>query len=300
MAFDWGSAIGAGVSLINGYMGSKSAKDAAKESGKASDAQIALSRDIYNDQRNLQMPFYQGGLQAFDQYRAMLGLGGSASALGGGAFSPQGSMVGPAQWFGSDKGAPTVNSQLYGSDPYYRKAWDEVSAYHGNRPYVSGSSRDALQQHMQTVYNQARTQGQQQNPAMTQQQAFAQFRNTPGYQFGLDEGRNTVEASAAARGGLNSGATLKALQKFGNDYADQQGYTPYMNRLAGLFGGAQTASNSIGQFGSNYGQQAGQAMQNAGNARANSTYASGQAWGDAMNNAAYFTNKLGTNQGWWG
>lgn len=56
-----------------------------------------------------------------------------------------------------------------------------------------------------------------------------------------------MQASAAARGGLNSGATLKALQEFGNNYADQQGYTPYMNKLASLAGMAQTSTNTTGQ-----------------------------------------------------
>lgn len=281
--FDWGSAIGAGASLLSGWMGSKSAKDAGKQAAKASDKEIALQREIYNDQRNLQMPFYQGGLQAFDQYRALLGLGGSSSSLGG--FSPQGSLQGPADWFGNTSGAPVANQQLYNGDPYYRQAWDEVQNYHGGK-YVPGSSRDALQPHLQNVYS--RLKGQSQQPAMTQQQAFAQFRNTPGYQFGLDEGRNQVEASAAARGGLNSGATLKALQRYGNDYADQQGFTPYMNRLASLWGGAQTAGSNIGNYGSNFGQQAGSAMQNAGRARASSTYASGQAWGNALEDLAGF------------
>jgi hypothetical protein len=84
------------------------------------------------------------------------------------------------------------------------------------------------------------------NTASNQADAFAQFRSTPGYQFGLDEGAKTVQASAAARGGLNSGATLKALTKFGNDYADQQGYTPYMNRLASLANMSQVSTNTTG------------------------------------------------------
>ena len=90
------------------------------------------------------------------------------------------------------------------------------------------------------------------NTTQNQQDAFAAFRSTPGYQFGLDEGTKAVQASAAARGGLNSGATLKSLQKFGTDYADQQGFTPYANRLASLAGVAQTATNQIGNYGTNY------------------------------------------------
>ncbi len=118
--------------------------------------------------------------------------------------------------------------------------------------YSVGSGKDALAAHMASVYSRLQKQqphGQQtatgggQSPQQLQKDAFAAFRAMPGYQFGLDEGNKQVQASAAARGGLNSGATLKALLKFGQNYADQQGVTPYMNRLAALAGVAQTATN---------------------------------------------------------
>lgn len=42
------------------------------------------------------------------------------------------------------------------------------------------------------------------------------------YQSGLDLGEKAVKNMASARGGLNSGATLKALTRFGTDYTGQQ------------------------------------------------------------------------------
>ena len=41
----------------------------------------------------------------------------------------------------------------------------------------------------------------------------------PGYQFRMDQGTTAVENSAAARGSQLSGATLKELLKYGQDYA---------------------------------------------------------------------------------
>ena len=114
--------------------------------------------------------------------------------------------------------------------------------------------------------------------------AFERFRNTPGYQFGLDTGRKQLESSAAARGGLYSGAALKALQQYGNDYADQQGYTPYMNRLASLAGMGQTVNNQNAQLGMNYANQAGANMMNAGNARASGIQGSADAWSNGIGN----------------
>ena len=52
-----------------------------------------------------------------------------------------------------------------------------------------------------------------QTPQQLQQSAFAQWRSTPGYQFNLDEGRKQLESSAAARGGLYSGAALKSKRR---------------------------------------------------------------------------------------
>lgn len=126
------------------------------------------------------------------------------------------------------------------------------------------------------------------------------LRDQPGYEFGMNEGLRGVQASAAARGGLNSGATLKSLFKYGNDYADQQAFTPYMNRLSGLFGGAQTAAGQMGGYGQNAANQMGNNTMAGAYARAQSTYAAGQARSQMINDFGYGLNKYGTQQGWWG
>lgn len=310
MAFDWGSVIGAAVSLYGANRASSDAKDAGKQSAQGSQAAIDLSRDIYNDQRNLNMPAYNAGNTARDQYMRMLGLpvgGGSTGAQGGVGATP-GATSTPTQWYGNQSGTPTVNAQLYASDPTYKRAWDETVATHQQnhgRGYNGDSDRGILQQNMQNLYAQYAPKPAAQTPsaaapAQSLNDIYGQWRNTPGYQFGLQEGNKSVQASAAARGGLNSGATMKALQKFGTDYADQQGYRPYMNDLSNLFGGAQTAASNIGSAGQSYGSQAGAAYQNQGNARAQSTYDSANIWQQGAQQAWKYGNQLGQNQGWWG
>jgi hypothetical protein len=59
-------------------------------------------------------------------------------------------------------------------------------------------------------------------------QAFAANRD-PGYGFRMSEGLKAVDAQAAARGGLISGAALKASQRFGQDMASQE-YQNAFNR----------------------------------------------------------------------
>lgn len=258
---------------------------------------------MFNQSRQDQAPFRQAGLVGLNQYMNMLGLGSNGGSSGGvqpygGSFSAGGQDNPFVTMSGS--GVPAVNSQLYLSDPTYKKAWDQTVAEHQARfgkPYQADSSADAINSRVMQLYSQygggkvgtagyetgtpANLGGSALSPlggGNSQQDAFALFRNTPGYQFGLDEGAKTVQASAAARGGLNSGATLKALTKFGNDYADQQGFTPYMNRLAALSGMAQTSTNQTNALGQNYANQVGANLQNAGQARAQGIYGNANAW----------------------
>jgi len=53
------------------------------------------------------------------------------------------------------------------------------------------------------------------------------FQADPGYAFRMSEGMKALERSAAARGGLLSGANLKNTQRFGQDLASQE----YQNAL---------------------------------------------------------------------
>lgn len=59
------------------------------------------------------------------------------------------------------------------------------------------------------------------------------FKESPGYQWMRDQGMKAVQGSAAAKGALNSGATLKALQEYGTGLADQD-YSDWWNRQAGM------------------------------------------------------------------
>jgi hypothetical protein len=45
--------------------------------------------------------------------------------------------------------------------------------------------------------------------------------NDPGYQFARDQGRKTLENSAAGRGVLRTGGTLKDILEYGNKFAEQ-------------------------------------------------------------------------------
>lgn len=105
---------------------------------------------------------------------------------------------------------------------------------------------------------------------------MAQFQADPGYAFRLAEGQKALERSAAARGGLLSGGTGKALQRYGQEMGSQE-YANAFNRyqaerqarlgpLQSLAGVGQTTAQQLGAAGQGYAGAANQlGMTNAAN-----------------------------------
>lgn len=104
------------------------------------------------------------------------------------------------------------------------------------------------------------------------------FEGDPGYQWRIQQGQNGIESSAAARGGLLSGAAAKAISKYNQNFASNEYNNAYnrfnqnqaniFNRLAAVAGVGQTATNQLGQAGQNFATNAGNALQYGGAARA--------------------------------
>jgi len=121
-----------------------------------------------------------------------------------------------------------------------------------------------------------------------------------GYQSGLDLGTQAIDRMAGARGGRNSGATLKALTRFGTDYTGQKAGESYnrfygdqdrtFNRLSGVAGTGQTAMQNQNALGANYASNVGNLMTGAGNARGAAAIAQGNAWGGALQNIGNWYN----------
>ena len=64
--------------------------------------------------------------------------------------------------------------------------------------------------------------------------AMDNFQSSPGYQYNVQQGLKAVDAGAASKGMLQSGATLKAEQTLGSNLANQnfQSYVGNLNSLA--------------------------------------------------------------------
>lgn len=132
-------------------------------------------------------------------------------------------------------------------------------------------------------------------------------KNYPGYQFGQEQGQEAINNSAAAKGNLVSGNTLEALNKFGQNYAQNDYTNAYnqsfntfetnqsntYNRLAALSGLGQSTASTLGQQGQSAannvsntfltsGAQQGQDIQNAAAATASGYVGGANAWSGAL------------------
>ena len=104
------------------------------------------------------------------------------------------------------------------------------------------------------------------------------FQQDPGYAFRQSEAMRALERSAAARGGLLSGSTLKGIQRFGQDLASQEYQNAFnrfqieraarLNPLQSLMGSGQSAVNTMTGATGQAAQNIGQMQLGAGQARA--------------------------------
>jgi hypothetical protein len=186
-----GSAV---VGLVASNKASSAQQSAANRAtdvaAETADQQVALQREIFEKQTELQKPFREAGLAGQNRLMELLGIGGKAGAPGYGRYA--------TAEFGADK-----------------------------------------------------------------------FKADPGYAFRMSEGMKALERSAAARGGLLSGATLRGTQRFGQDLASQEYQNAFnrfqaeragtLNPFQALAGTAQSGANVLGQ-------QAGQMGTNISNA----------------------------------
>jgi len=105
--------------------------------------------------------------------------------------------------------------------------------------------------------------------------SMADFQADPGYAFRMSEGLKALDRTAAARGGLMSGATLKGSQRYGSDLASQE-YSNAFNRyqtnrtnqlqpLGNLMAAGQSAAGNQNTASGSYGTAGSELAQAQGN-----------------------------------
>ena len=238
-----GSALIGGVgSAISSSAAASAQEDAAKSAAKAQlkglDAAVAEQRRQYDLTRSDAAPYRAVGTEAAYSLADMMGLNlPKVSSLADDQIAQIDDQILSLQLMMTGKGA---NGR--------RKLQDQISFLNDRKDELVAQSEATPSR---TTYD---------------------FETSPGYQFRLNEGLKGIERFAAAKGMLNSGATLKAMNKFAQDYASGE-YGNEFNRLATLAGfgnqptgGAESANiaNLYSQTGNTQAQQ----YLNMGNARA--------------------------------
>lgn len=272
-SISWGAVIAGGASLIGGAIASNGARSAGRAQGRSADAAIDEQRRQYDQTRTDFAPYREGGAQAYNRLLELYGIQPYQA--------PQQPLSYDAWSRENPAAAPTGNAV----DQLRQRLRNGTPAEQRQRDYQNYLTNFNVDQEMA-----GRTFDQDGNPVSGPKinngsqpgtPNYGSFFSSPDYQFALDQGRQTVERSAAARGGLNSGNTLRALTDYGQGMASQQ-YGNYFNRLAGLAGIGQTATNSTANLGANMAGNVGNLMVGQGNARASGIATQANVWGNTL------------------
>lgn len=247
--------IGIGAAILGGSIISGLASDSAasKQAGAAGQS-IDEQRRQYDLTRQDMAPWRQAGELSLSRLLTLMGLGGNGPmptreqfttttpATRGTAYTPNG---------------PGTSVKFTGGTPA-QSTFDQAGYDKAMAAYQAPQGSD---------YG-----------SLMRQFTGQDLQNDPGYQFGLSEGEKGINRAALARGGYDSGTTLKSLLKYNQDYAgtkfdqafnrDQVYKNQQYNMLSGIAGLGQSSTSQLANLGAQTSANIGQSMQAAGDARA--------------------------------
>lgn len=251
-----------GGAIISGKSQNKAADKALQAANAGADQAAAVTRENYDKSAQALAPWQQSGLAANNQINALLGLS-----------------------------VPQQQGQMMGGDPYaaYVQGNPDLMAEFGRVGGQFGGDMGAYGQYHYGTYGQnegRQLPGQTVGTGMPQQTttdaaraAFDQFRNSTGYQFRLGQGMDAVNSGYAGAGTLKSGAALKAINEYGQNFASNE-FGNYMgmlgnqqalgaNAASAQAGVSQNMGNSLAQIAMNRGDNAANAALSKTNGLAN-------------------------------
>lgn len=290
--YDMGSIAAIGGNIIGGIIGSDAASDAADAQARAAAASDATQRYFYDTTREDNRPFRDAGVAANNRLAQLMGLNPGrrltreqlrAEMLGQYTKTRPGQRItnpGPPNWLAGDE--QTTPQAIFARDT---TEIDEAGLNAAIEARLAQQEKDFAAYESDPAYG-----------SLTRKFSADDLKNDAVYQsglkFGLDQGVAGINRQAAAGGSFLSGATLKALTRFGNDYGSTKANESYnrfnndnnqlYNRLAGLSGAGQQATNQISAAGQNAGNQISASQQGAGNARASGYVGQANAWNRAL------------------
>lgn len=284
-------------SVIGGLINSNSASQASDAQSQSTAAAVAEQRRQYDQTRADTAPYRDTGSAAVRRIADLLGLSVPATADTRGGAPTRDQFTHPATGGGSGLPAGYVPT---GSGGEYSAA--DLQMANQNQGGTPASFDQAGYDKALADFNAGAPGPAAQSPdsgALNKKFTLQDFWDDPvtqaSYQFGLDEGTKAIDRMAGARGGRNSGATLKALTRFGTDYTGQQAGNSYnrfysdqdrtFNRLSGVAGTGQTATTNTAQLGQTTANTVGNLISSEGNARGAAAIAGGNAISGGIGNA---------------
>lgn len=250
MAIGTAAAIGLGVAGIGSAIGASSNRSAANRAADVSqentDANIALTRDIYGQNRAMLDPFVQRGNAAGNQINALLGLPTGQAAAAQPAATQPNTTANALQAGGFMPDQFMTGERMAGPRAFTRGAglpYGLGDNFITTGSFANGSFNDNPQTGLQTPGYQAASAQDSANSA------FDTFRNSTGYQFRLGEGLDAVSSAYAGIGGMQSGAAMRGIQDYAQDFASNE-FGNYMNALGlqqSVGAGAASSAAGVGQ-----------------------------------------------------
>lgn len=246
--------LGAGASIYAGSKGAGAQKDAAAQNAQLQREQNAESQRQYDLARADQAPYRDVGTGALYKLSDLMGVKRGA---------PGTTTSSAPDWNAYLQQNPDVLSGFYGQkrfatpEEYAQYHWATYGSNEGRAsPFTSAQNAQQAAQTYDTGVS-----GDDYG-SLDRRFTLADFEKDPGYEFRRTEGLKGVENSAAARGGILSGAALKAIDRYNSDYASNEYGNAYnrfnndmttrFNRLSSLAGTGQTAANNTAQIGQQY------------------------------------------------
>lgn len=277
-----GAGLAAGGDLLGGLIGSDAAHDAAAAQLRGTREANNLYGSNYLTSLGLQEPWRAGGQAALNQILATFGLPQQAYQSGVG-LAQQNMAAG--QNANTRLGAEAVIKLLKQGKTVKEISQMGILKTKSKIPkelakYGLSAKQIAMLQAGPLYSQPGGGQGQ-----AGKMKAPPSFIESPDYEFVRDEGQRDIGNSFAARGGAFSGNALRGLTEFNQGHASGE-FDKFLDRRFRLAGFGSQATQNQQQAGSQYAYQGGNAMMNAGDARASGIANQGNIWGNALSGAA--------------
>lgn len=302
--------IGGVATLGGGVMAASGAKKAAKTQAQAAEQATDAQERMFREQQALQEPFRQGGLTAQNRIMELLGLGPRPAPMQPAMAQNQMMARSPEDYGLTAINIPGIMGRQYGDTSYmmggddgryrpdflpegvpttiYRDAQGnivtDINAYMAQNPLpadVNMMAAPAAGPAPESDFGK-----------YARDFSMKDYEADPGYAFRQSEGMKALERSAAARGGLLSGGTMKGIQRFGQDLASQEYQNAFnryqvnranqLNPLQSLMGSGQSSANVLTGAAGQMGQNEATNIMNAGAARASGYVGSANALSGAL------------------